>query len=90
MLHELHNKLSHGARVAAFSADEHLLAVGYANRRVALYDVATGARRKLWDPGTRHTMRATGAAIMRIAFTAQAGKLLALTGDGRLLEFRLS
>ena len=86
-LHQLHNELNHGARVAAFSDDERLLAVGYSNRRVALYDVASGQRRKLWDPGTRHALRATGAAILRVAFTNRT--LLALTGDGRLLEFRL-
>ena len=90
MRHELHNELNHGARAAAFSADERYLAVGYANRQIALFDVATGTRLKTWDPGTRHTMRPTGAAILRVAFAREPGLLYALTGDGRLLSLRHS
>jgi len=86
--HELHNQLNHGAKSAAFSDDERLLAIGYANRQIALYDVASGARLQTWDPGTRHALRATGAAVLRVAFAKEPGLLYALTGDGRLLELR--
>ena len=70
--------------------DERLLAVGYANQRIELFDVASGALLQRWDPGTRHRMRPTGAAILEVAFAENQGYLFALTGDGRLLELRRS
>lgn len=85
-LHTLHDGLYHGAISARFSNDERTLAVGYANRKVSLFNVSDGRLIKTWDPGTRHTMRATGAAILEVAFNAQTGAILAITGDGRLLE----
>ncbi len=90
LLHTLHNGINHGAVSAGFSADESQLAVGYANRQVALFDMRTGQRLKLWDSGTRHPMRATGAAIVEVAFTANQPVILALAGDGRLLQLRIS
>jgi len=94
MMYSLHNGINHGAVSASFSADESQLVVGYANRQVALYDTRTGQRLKLWDSGTRHPMRATGAAIVEVAFASgvnqQGVSILALAGDGRLLELRIS
>jgi WD40 repeat protein len=90
LLHELHNGINHGVVTARFSADESMLAVGYTNRRVALYDVLTGRLIQSWDPGTRHAMRATGATIVEIAFAENSNTLYALAGDGRLLQLRRS
>ncbi len=89
-LHTLHNKINHGAVSASFSADETQLAVGYVNRQVALYDTRTGQRLKVWDSGTRHPFRATGAAIVEVAFAGNRSIILALSGDGRLLELQIS
>ncbi len=88
-LHELHHGINHGVVSARFSPDDRLLAVGYANRRIALYDVVSGRPMQTWDPGTRHAMRASGAAIIELAFTDGAA-LWALAGDGRLLRLRRS
>jgi WD40 repeat protein len=90
LLHELHNGINHGVVTARFSSDESMLAIGYTNRQVALYDVRTGRLIQRWDPGTRHTMRATGAAIVEIAFAENSNTLYALAGDGRLLQLRRS
>lgn len=89
-IHELHNGPNHGVITARFSEDERLLAVGYANHRIELFDVASGALLQRWDSGTRHRMRPTGAAILEVAFAENQGYLFALTGDGRLLELRRS
>ncbi|MEQ8689906.1 MAG: hypothetical protein RIC89_03585 [Pseudomonadales bacterium] len=85
-LHEIHNSISHGVISAAFSDDERLLAIGYTSRKVALYEVASGRLLQTWDPGVRHALRATGAAVLDVGFTANDSKILAITGDGRLLE----
>ncbi len=89
-LHTLYDGINHGVVTARFSADERLVAVGYTNRQVALFDVATGNKLQNWDPGTRHPMRATGATILEIAFADNAATLYALAGDGRLLQLRRS
>ncbi|NKC00572.1 MAG: hypothetical protein GKR90_19060 [Pseudomonadales bacterium] len=89
-LHELHNGDYHGVVTAEFSEDERFLAVGYTNRKVSLFDVATGQLLRTWDPGVKHQLRATGATILAVGFRANANAILALTGDGRLLEFRTS
>ncbi len=89
-LHALHDGINHGVITARFSADERLLAVGYANRKVALFDVASGRRLQTWDPGTKHALRARGAAILEIAFAENVSTLYALAGDGRLLRLRRS
>ena len=89
-LHELHNGINHGVVSARFSDDERYLVIGYANRQVTLVDVSTGQVLRRWDPGLRHAMRRGGAAVVEVAFKANSGAVLALTGDGRLLEFRLS
>lgn len=88
--HTLHNGINHGVVSARFSSDENLLAVGYANRRIILYDVASGRALQTWDPGTRHAMRPTGASILEIAFRENSATLLALSGDGRLLQLQRS
>ena len=90
MLHELYNEPNHGVLCATFSADESLLLVGYANQRVTLFDVRSGQALETWSAGTTHPLRATGAAIMQVAFGSDASRYLAFTGDGRLLEFRPS
>ena len=90
LIHELHNGPNHGVMSARFSEDEKLLAVGYVNRRIELFDVTSGILLQRWDPGTRHRMRPTGAAILEVAFAKNQGNLYALTGDGRLLELRRS
>lgn len=89
-LHTLHQDLYHGVVCAAFSEDETLLAVGYADRRISLFSVATGTELHTWRPTTRHRWRATGAAILAVGFHGSINALLALTGDGRLLELRRS
>jgi WD40 repeat protein len=90
LLHTLHNGRNHGAITARFSPDERLLAVGYTNRKVALYDVSTGQLLQKWDPGLRHPMRASGAAILELAFAENYSTLYALAGDGRLIQLRRS
>ncbi len=90
LVHELYNEPNHGVLCATFSSDERLLLVGYANQRVTLFDVRTGQALDSWRAGTKHPMRATGAAIMQVAFGTDASRYLAFTGDGRLLEFRPS
>ncbi len=85
LAHTLHKGRNHGVVTARFSADERLLAVGYTNRKVSLFDVATGQLVQSWDPGTRHPMRATGATILELAFADNASTVYALSGDGRLL-----
>ncbi|MEM7098754.1 MAG: hypothetical protein AAF541_10890 [Pseudomonadota bacterium] len=90
MLHELHNSVNHGAICAEFSADERLLLVGYTTNKVILYDVSTGASLRTWSAGTKHPLRATGAAILKVAFGNQGNRFLAFTGDGRLVELRPS
>ena len=90
LLHELHHGIHLGVKSARFSADERFLVIGYANRQVAIFDVATGQRLKRWDPGTRHAMRATGAAILEVAFDDSGQLIYALAGDGRLLTLRIS
>lgn len=89
-LHTLHNGINHGVVSARFSSDESLLAVGYANRRIDLYSVASGRILQSWDPGIRHAMRRTGATILEIAFRENSATLLALSGDGRLLQLQRS
>lgn len=89
-LQVIHEKGRHGIVTAKFSADERLLAVGDTNRKVTLYDVTTGQKLQTWDAGTRHAMRATGAAILEIGFAEQTSSLYALAGDGRLLQLRRS
>ncbi|MFT7651649.1 MAG: WD40 repeat protein [Limisphaerales bacterium] len=78
--------LNHGVISARFSSDETLLAVGHTNRLISLYDVPSGRLLQKWDPGTRHAMRATGAAVIEVGFSSDNRTLLAVTGDGRLLE----
>jgi len=90
LMHTLHDGINHGVVSARFSSDESLLAVGYANRRIILYNVADGRALQTWDPGTRHAMRPTGASILEIAFRENSATLLALSGDGRLLQLRRS
>ena len=90
MIHQLHNGPNHGVLSARFSDDGSLLAVGYANRRVMLYDLASGRNLRTWDPGTRHQMRATGAAILALGFSQNQRSVYALTGDGRLLRLSRS
>lgn len=90
IVHTLHNGPNHGARSARFSDDERTVAVGYTNRKVVLYDLSSGQPIHRWDPGTRHALRATGAAILEVAFNSVNGAVLAITGDGRLLELRRS
>lgn len=90
LLHELHNGPNHGVLCATFSADERLLLVGYANQRVVLFDIRSGKALQSWKAGTKHPMRATGAAILKVAFEDGLTRFLAFTGDGRLLEFRAS
>lgn len=89
-LHVLHENENHGVISARFSSDETLLAVGYVNRKITIFDVATGRALQSWDSGTRHGMRATGSAILEIAFGESLSTLYALTGDGRLLKLRRS
>ena len=88
--HQIHNDPYHGVVSANFSEDESLLLIGYVNREIALYNVASGERLRLWDAGTKHAMRATGAAIIDVTFAPNNSSIYALTGDGRLLEFRLT
>ncbi|XOV83949.1 MAG: WD40 repeat domain-containing protein [bacterium] len=90
LMHTLHSGINHGAVSARFSSDESLLAVGYANRRIILYRVSDGRTLQTWDPGTRHAMRPTGASILEIAFHENSATLLALSGDGRLLQLQRS
>ncbi len=90
LLHTLHNGINHGVVSARFSSDGNLLAVGYANRRIILYNVNTGQPLQTWDPGTRHAMRPTGAAILEVGFIQNSATLLALSGDGRLLQLQRS
>ena len=87
-LHELHNGINHGVMTGRFSADERLLVIGYTNRQVGLVDVATGSRIKTWDPGTKHAMSRNGATVLAVGFNER--NVIALTGDGRLLELRPS
>ena len=87
-LHVLHDGINNGASTAVFSDDERFLAVGYANRRVALFDVSSGALIKEWDIGTKLPLARSAAAIIEIGFGATANIILALAGDGRLLELR--
>ncbi len=87
---ELHNEINHGVLSASFSADGQHLVVGYTNRQIVMYNVTDGRVLKRWNPGLRHTMRASGAAILEVAFERQGRSVLALTGDGRLLELRIS
>ena len=89
-LRVLHENENHGVISARFSKDESLLAVGYVNRRVTLFEVATGRALQTWDSGTRHGMRATGSAILEIAFDESLSALYALAGDSRLLKLRRS
>ena len=58
--------------------------------QASFFDVASGRRLQTWDPGTRHAMRASGAAIIELAFADGIGSLWALAGDGRLLKLRRS
>ncbi len=88
-LHILHHGINHGVMAGQFSDDARFLAVAYANRKVALFDVASGEQLRAWDSGTRHVMRATGAAILHVAFAENGRELLALAGDGRLLKLSL-
>lgn len=87
-MHVLHDGLNNGASTAVFSDDEQYLAVGYANRHVALFDVNTGAKLKQWDIGTKRALGRNAAAIIEIGFGAAPNIILALSGDGRLLELR--
>ena len=89
-MHTLYHGINHGVAAARFSDDERFIAIGFTNRQVALVDVATGQVAQRWDPGLRHTMRASGAAILEVAFRDNSRAILALTGDGRLLELRFS
>ena len=86
MMHKLHDGINHGVVSARFSDDGRYLAVGYASRHVRLYDVQSGQVVQNWDSGTRHAMRATGAAILEVAFREGGSAVIAMTGDGRLLE----
>ena len=87
MLHQLHRGLYHGVASASFSADDSLLVLGYTNRQVALFDVQRGTELRTWDSGTKHAMRATGAAVIDVAFATDQAVIYALVGDGRLLAF---
>ena len=87
-VHVFQDGINHGVTAARFSDDGTRLAIGYANRKISLFAIPSGAALQRWDPGTRHPMRATGSAILELAFGP--GALLAVTGDGRLLMLRSS
>ena len=90
-MHTFYEGPNHGVVISArFSSDETLLAVGHTHRLISLYDVQSGRIIQKWDPGTRHTMRATGAAVIEVGFSNDNRTLLAITGDDRLLELRRS
>jgi WD40 repeat protein len=89
-LHVLKTGLYHGVKSATFSDDERFLAIGLVNRRVELYDVQSGRLLNTWDMRTRHPNRASGAAVLEVAFDADNRRLFALAGDGRLLELNLA
>lgn len=85
-LHVFHKGINHGVTHARFSANNDSVAVGYANRKVVLYAVPSGRTLQRWDPGRRHAMRASGAAILGLGFGRDG--LYATTGDGRLLRLQ--
>lgn len=89
-LHTLKKGLYQGVKSATFSEDERYLAIGYVNRIVELWDVHSGRLLHSWDMSTRHTLRATGAAVLEVAFAADNRSLYALAGDGRLLQLKSS
>ena len=79
-----------GVTSARFSPDERYLLVGYVNRTVELWDVTTGVRLERWHAPSRNPWQVAGAAVLEVGFAASAGRVFALAGDGRLLEFRRS
>jgi WD40 repeat protein len=84
-LHTLQPRNS-GVTTARFSADDSQLLIGFVNRRVELWDVSRGVRIQTWNPPARNRWRTAGSAVLAVAFTAQPGAYLALTGDGQLAE----
>ena len=89
-IHQVHQGRTHAASSGAFSPDGRFLTIGYVNRKVAVFDVTSGAQLRTWSTPTRHPLRATGAAILEVVFDARSNSVLAMTGDGRLLQFNLS
>ncbi|NOX51400.1 MAG: hypothetical protein GXP16_12830 [Gammaproteobacteria bacterium] len=89
-IHQIHNGMNHGVRSARFSDDDTWLVVGYTNRQIKLISVSSGQVVDQWDPGTRHVMRPTGAAILEVAISVDNQTIWALSGDGRLLRLRTS
>ncbi len=85
-LFEIANGISHGVLSAQFSSDERWLAVGYTTREIKMFNVATGQQVQRWLPTTRHALRASGSAVIEVGFAEADRKILAVTGDGRLLE----
>lgn len=74
-----------GVTAARFSPDERLLLIGYVNRRVELWDAASGQRLQRWVAGARNPWQPNGAAVLAVGFSGSAGRFYAVAGDGRLL-----
>jgi WD40 repeat protein len=79
-----------GITTARFSADERYLLVGYVNRTIELWDVASGRRLERWNADARNPWHPTGAAILAVGFSQSPTTFYALAGDGRLVELRRS
>ena len=88
-LHTLYER-NRGITSARFSADERLLLVGYVNRIIELWDVASGTKIQQWNAKARNSWHPTGAAILAVGFSQTPSTYYALAGDGRLVELRRS
>jgi hypothetical protein len=86
LLHRLADR-NEGITTARFAADGRSLLIGYVNRRVELWDTASGQRVERWETPARNPWHPTGAAILAVGFGA-GREVLALAGDGRLLTLR--
>lgn len=79
-----------GVTSARFSTDERYLLIGYVNRTLELWDVVTGVRLERWQAPSRNPWQVSGTAMLEVGFGDGPGRIFALAGDGRLLEFRRS
>lgn len=73
-----------GVMSAAFAADDSTLLIGYVNRRIELWDVATARLRRSWNPPGKSFWRANGRAVLAVAFGASG--YFVMLGDGSVVE----
>lgn len=88
-LHTLYER-NQGITSARFSDDEQLLLIGYVNRTIELWDVASGRKVQRWYAGARNPWHPTGSAILAVGFSTAPRTYYAIAGDGRLVELRRS